>query len=114
MDLIPTVLLKLTPKQRRIVAQTEHVVLEELVFSVDEARKDAANLLSVRHRSLLPSNRHSEYITVLDAHRETGIKERELRRLAHQGKLDAIKVGRTWLILRVSLHDFVRNQPKHH
>ncbi len=54
--------------------------------------------------SLMPDL--SEYMTVKEAAKELGFNVISLRVLLRQGKVEATKIGRTWLVLKKSLNAY--------
>jgi excisionase family DNA binding protein len=50
----------------------------------------------------------ADYVTTQEAERLSGYKLRWIRQLAQEGKLEAIKVGRTWLVNKDNLQAYVR------
>jgi DNA-binding Xre family transcriptional regulator len=106
MNFLQGLLIKLTPKRKR-VREIGDVKIHEFVFSLEEASREEANLARINYQTLLP-RAISEYITVRKAHEETGMSESNLRRLASLGKIEAIKVQSKWLLLRDSLNRYIQ------
>jgi excisionase family DNA binding protein len=48
-----------------------------------------------------------DYLTIRQAIRHSGYNDQYLRRMAMEGRIDAIKVGQFWLFSRRSLQAFI-------
>ena len=107
MSISQSLLIRITPKRRRVIAEVGDIGLVETVFTIRMASPRDANLMSITHQNLLPSRTTSKYFTTKDAHKETGISRGKLRRLAREGKVEAIKIQGKWLILQESLYRYI-------
>lgn len=99
-------LIKFVPKHKRVIEEIGDIVVSELVFTLEQASVNDVNLVQINHEQLLPRTT-SEYITTREAAEETGISKSELRELAKRGQIEYIRVQKTWLILRRSLHRYI-------
>ncbi|APU89134.1 hypothetical protein Rctr71_014 [Virus Rctr71] len=54
----------------------------------------------------------SEYLTTKEGERKYGLADRWLRTLCEQGRLQAVKRGREWLIFEPSLRQYVEESKR--
>lgn len=107
-----SLLIRLKPKRRRVIAEVGNVRLHELVLTMEGASAKDADLVRISRQNLLPSRTSSEYVTIRTAHKETGLSEGTIRRLAREGKIDAMKVQGVWLVLRESLFQYIQENER--
>jgi excisionase family DNA binding protein len=104
-----SLLIRLVPKRKRVIAEVGNAVVHETVFTMERASGEEANLVRINHQQLLPRST-SEYITINEAAEETGLSESRLRELAREEGLEAIKLQSGWLILRESLYQYMKEK----
>ncbi len=56
--------------------------------------------------------RGMEYISIEEAAKATTYTQEYLSLLARKGKLDAIKLGRNWVVTKKAVQDYIRNAKK--
>jgi len=54
----------------------------------------------------------TEYVSSTEAARLLEYDTSHVRRLCSEGKLDAVKIGRNWLVKRSSIQAYKENKPK--
>ena len=106
--MLRNILIKLTPVRHTRIARVGNVALDEMVFVLEEASPQDANINNIKYQNLLP-HRTSEYITIAEAHHDTGMSKSNLRRIARKNLIEAMMVQNTWLLLRSSLYDYISN-----
>lgn len=89
---------------RTKVEEVGNAVLYEETYNLAPSLPSDANIINIGYQNLLPSN---NLISVREASKIYGLKEKEIRELCRNNEIEAIKVGRNWLISRDSLEKYV-------
>ena len=104
--------LKHESERDRVIAEVGDVQVLEMVLTMERASAKNTNLKSISHQSLLPSRTRSKYVTTSEAHKKTDLSEETIRRLARDGKIDAMKIEGRWLVLLESLLEHIQKVEK--
>lgn len=116
MKSITQFLVSLAPKRRRVIATVGDLALVETTFAIspamvgepDRLHITRKNLLLTR-KNLLPPETFSDYITIRTASQISGMRPWKIRKLARQGEIEAMKLGRRWLIVKSSLLEYMKD-----
>lgn len=90
------------------IVEAGGVKLQKVTFSLSKLYgkpEKQDKLVRFRGQKLLPLPRAiKEYLSIREAHKESGVSVSKLRALRKSGILQAIKSGKRWLISRESLN----------
>lgn len=105
------ILVRVFPKSESIIAKVGNVLLKEKTWGIEIAldRDPSTKNLKIAQTTLLSPHTTSDYITIKEAVRETDLSYSQIRDLVNRDSVDAIKIGRKWLILRDSLKNYIRH-----
>jgi len=105
------IFVKVFPKSENIIAKIGNIVLKERTWGIELAPdKDySAKKLRISQSDLLSPHSISDFITIKEAIEETNFSYSKIRSLATNDTIDAIKIGRKWLILRDSLRRYIKS-----